>query len=111
MGKKFLWRIRHKQVTLTSEIVGSILATDPWHLYEELVNAVPKAVGFFPGTPVSSHKECWQGGLGLAPDPATIAVLQSQRVQQSKHASFGHVSRSRGVTTIACWMFSHRDYK
>jgi hypothetical protein len=24
--------------------------------------------GFTPGTPVSSHRECWQGGLGLAPN-------------------------------------------
>jgi hypothetical protein len=23
---------------------------------------------FSPGTPVSSHRECWQGGLGLAPN-------------------------------------------
>jgi hypothetical protein len=23
--------------------------------------------GFSPGTPVSSHRECWQGGLGLSP--------------------------------------------
>ena len=36
--------------------------------------------GFSPGAPVSSHRESWQGGLGLAPltDPSTVAVLRDQ---------------------------------
>ena len=31
------------------------------------VNALPKVVGFFPGTPVSSHRKSWQGGLWVSP--------------------------------------------
>jgi hypothetical protein len=36
--------------------------------------------GFSPGVPVSSHREYWQGGLGISPltDPSTVAVLRDQ---------------------------------
>jgi hypothetical protein len=48
--------------------VGSILATDSCMtlVWKESVNAPAEIRGFSPGTPVSSHRECWQGGLGLS---------------------------------------------
>ena len=33
---------------------------------------------FFSGSPVSSHRKCWHGGLGSAPNPSTVAVIYDQ---------------------------------
>ena len=43
------------------EIVGSILATDS---YEKILQRSAESCGLSPGTSVSSHRECSQGGLG-----------------------------------------------
>ena len=54
-----------------SEIVrsfGSILTADSryFHDVKRVSEHSAESRGFSPGPPVSSHKECGQGGLGLA---------------------------------------------
>ena len=49
-----------EQDPFTSEIVASILTSDKWHL--------TRSNESHGGTPVSSHRECWQSELGLAPN-------------------------------------------
>jgi hypothetical protein len=39
---------------------------DAWHLREKVRQHSTESRRFFPGSPVSSHRECWQGGLGVS---------------------------------------------
>ena len=55
-----------EQAPFTSEILGSILATDSRHLCEKSQRST-ETRAFSPGTPVSFHRGCRQGGLGLYP--------------------------------------------
>ncbi len=66
-----------EQAPFTSEIMGLILAGDSWYTHVKRVSQrSTESRGFSPGTPVSFYRECWQGGLGLAPDPSTVAVFR-----------------------------------
>jgi hypothetical protein len=46
----------------------SLRTRDTWHYVKRVSQRSPERRGFSPGTPVSSNRECWQGGLGLAPN-------------------------------------------
>ena len=52
--------VNHKLLSLLSRGLNSLS-----RLFDfSHVNALLKVVGFSPGTPVSSHRESWLGGLG-----------------------------------------------
>ena len=64
------WRSGHRS-PFTSEVAGSILSDNILNVTRTLCSTHVERVsqhsaesrGFSPGTPVSSHKDCWQGGL------------------------------------------------
>jgi hypothetical protein len=47
----------------TSEAAGSS-DSNPVLMWKEQSQRSAESLGFSPGTPVSSHRESWQGGLG-----------------------------------------------
>jgi hypothetical protein len=49
-----------------ASMVGSILTSSQWHLCEKSQRST-ECRGISPGARVSSHRKCWQGGMGLAP--------------------------------------------
>ena len=69
-----------EQAPFTSEIVGSILATDPRHLCEKSQSTLYRMSWVFSGYSwVSSHRML-TGWVGIIPltDPSIVAVIRDQ---------------------------------